>query len=201
MLDDVIVLNWYQIPLGTSPLSLHPSTSISGRPIEPWLVQLTSCWFNLSSAPRPLARPSVSALRAMSSKRRAPVAANVRGQPTQKFVTRLVAEQQLVEQQPNLPKHRPNSRVWQREDTTCLSLGLDPKLPAHQPVICNKCTRFWETNLKYGANKYTERSTSQRYLCERPFAYDGGYSDKILTCDWIRELVSGDAVSDDTKIK
>ena len=106
----------------------------------------------------------------------------------------------LPEQQPNLPKHPLNSPVWQREDTTCLSLGLDPKLPAHQTVICNKCTRFWETKLKYGAKKYTERSTSQRLACERHFAYEGGYADKIRTRDRIRQLFSGD-VSEHNKIK
>ena len=179
MLDDVIVLNWYQIPLGTSPLSLHPSTSISGRPIEPWLVQLTSCWFNLSSAPRPLARPSVSALRAMSLKRPAPAAANVRDQPPKQVVSQL-----LPDQQSNLPKHQFDSRVWQREDTACLSLGLNPKLADHKPVVCNKCTAFWETKLKYDVSKYPEKPTSRSYLCERPFNYpDDGYTEEVRTHD------------------
>ena len=66
----------------------------------------------------------------------------------------------------------PISRVCKCEDTTCLSIHLNPQVPCHKPLVCTKCNRFWETKLKYGVIPYTEHLTSQRYLCERPFAHE-----------------------------
>ena len=60
--------------------------------------------------------------------------------------------------------------IWEHGDTTCSSIWPDLQLPGHKPLVCNKYNRFWETKLRYGEIPYTERSTSQQYLCERPLA-------------------------------
>ena len=157
--------------------------------IRPWLVHRTCAGFRLSSAAQLPSRPSVGVFRDMSSHQPGPPRYNVRSQP-RRNMSRL-----LQEEQPNLPGLRPASRLWEREDTTCLSIRLNPSVPGHQPFVCSKCNNFWEAKLKFGAIPYTERSTSRRYLCERPFSYDGTHEQKRLTCERIRQLFSGDAVS------
>ena len=104
---------------------------------QQWWVHPTCAGFRLSSAARPLATPSLGALSDMSSQQPAPPLHNVPGVP-RRNMSRL-----LQEEQPNLPGLRPNSRVWEREDTTCVSICLDPLAPAHKPLVCNKCIRFW----------------------------------------------------------
>ena len=67
---------------------------------------------------------------------------------------------------------RNNSREWALETTTCLSLGLDPRDPDHQPVICNNCVLFWQKKLKSQIKNYNTEQRSRRMRCEQPFACD-----------------------------
>ena len=127
-------------------------------------------------------RSLLDALRDMSLQQPAPPGHNA------PCVPRRNMSQLLQEEQPNLPELRPNLRVCERKDTTYLSICLDPQVPGHKPLVCNKCIRFWESKLSYGAIPYTERSTSQRYLCERPFAYKGTHGKKIETSEAIWHL-------------
>ena len=116
---------------------------------QQWWAHPTCTGFRLSSAARPLARPSLGALSDMSLQQPAPPGHNVPGVPIRN-VSRL-----LQEEQPNLPGLWPNSQIWEREDTTCFSIRLDPQVPSHKQFVCNKCIRFWKSKLSIGSIPYS----------------------------------------------
>ena len=97
-----------------------------------------------------------------------------------------------------LPKYSIDSPTWTDETTTCLSLGLSPIHPDHQPVVCKNCIWFWEKKLKFGKRKHDSAKRSQRSACDRPFAFrDGAEPGKQHARERIRELLSASDPSDD----
>jgi hypothetical protein len=132
-------------------------------------------------------------VRAMTVKRRHPDADNVHRQPPQKVFARRSSASVLLEPKVELRKIPSDSRVWGMKATTCLSLGLDPSDINHKPVVCNNCTSFWETKLKYDISKYSKKPVSRRYLCERPFdCSDRVEKGKVHARDRMKRLFSED---------
>ena len=43
------------------------------------------------------------------------------------------------------------------KSTTCLGLGFDPTNANYKPLVCNNCTVFWETKLKYDLTTYAKQ--------------------------------------------
>ena len=92
-----------------------------------------------------------------------------------------------------LRKYRGESRIWAKETTTCLSLGLSPNHPDHKPVVCPKCIWFWEKNLKFGKLKHDSKKRTQRTTCERPFdCREAAAEGKLNARDLIKELLGSD---------
>ena len=105
--------------------------------------------------------PEKENLRHAMSKRSFPCADDASLQPQRK-----VAARRQSGQLRELPTDSP---VWALKTTTCLSLGLNPIDPNHQPVICNNCVLFWQKKLKFDLSKYSEAPRSRRTICDRPF--------------------------------
>ena len=91
-----------------------------------------------------------------------------------------------------------DSPIWTDETTTCLSLGLCPIHPDHQPLVCKNCIYFWEKKLKFGKLKHDSAKRSRRSTCDRPFAFRGRAEvGKQHAHERIRELLSASDPSDD----
>ena len=99
-------------------------------------------------------------------------------------------------------KYSPDSPVWTDEATTCLSLGLCPIHPDHQPVVCKNCIWFWEKKLKHGKLNHNSAKRSRRSTCDRPFEFsDDAEEGKQHARERIRELLTTSDPSDGLSVE
>ena len=97
----------------------------------------------------------------------------------------------LASSRVEMRKYSPDSPVWTDEATTCLSFGLCPIHPEHQPVVYKNCIWFWEKKLKYGNIKHNLAKRSRRSTCDRPFDFsDDAEEGKQHARARIRELLT-----------